>query len=119
MGFSDFNYFGRSSGTAPATVDPFAWMTTDVPGQNNGNPISTLNLSGISVFQNISQGTTISFRLLGWGNDVTPGADSNTVALGRVDGPTLGGTVAAIPEPGTLAFLGIGFLAMSWARRSR
>jgi len=47
----------------------------------------------------------------GWGDDANPGADSNTVALGRIDGPTLGGSVILVPEPSSLALL-----AFAWER---
>jgi hypothetical protein len=117
VGFADFNYFGRSSGTAPATVTPYSWMTADVPGQDAGNPISTLDLSGISAFQNLAGGSTLTFRLFGWGNDPTPGADSNTVALGRFNGPAIGGIVTPVPEPSALSLLAFGFLALFCKRR--
>ncbi|HVV00744.1 MAG TPA: PEP-CTERM sorting domain-containing protein [Verrucomicrobiae bacterium] len=100
---ADFTYFGRSSGTA-GTPTPYQWMTTDTPGQNNGNPISTVDLSTFLDLQNIAAGTTVTFRLFGYGA-ASGAADSNTIALGRVDGPTLGGVV--VPEPSSLALLGM------------
>lgn len=100
-----FQYLGRSSGTAPGTVTPGQWMTTDTPGQNNGNPIDTIDLSGISLLQNLPAGSTVSFRLYAWG--AGGGADTNTVALGRVEGPRLGGDVTPIPEPSAAALLGL------------
>jgi hypothetical protein len=107
-----FNYLGRSSGTAPGSVTPFQWMTTDTPGQGDGNPVSTINLSTTPLLQNIAAGTTVTFRLLAWGN-ITGSAASNTVAMGRSHaaangvgsgGPSIQGTV--VPEPATLALVG-------------
>lgn len=109
---STFNYFGRSSSSAPAMVTPYQWMTTDTPGQGDGNPVSTIDLSATPLLQNIAGGTTVTFRLLGWGNN-DGSADSNTVAMGRSHasangvgsgGPSIQGTV--VPEPAALALIG-------------
>jgi hypothetical protein len=109
-----FNYLGRSSGTAPGTVTPFQWMTTDTPGQGDGNPVSTIDLSTTPSLQNIAAGTTVTFRLLAWGN-IAGSADTNTVAMGRSHaaangvgsgGPSVQGTVTAVPEPAMLALVG-------------
>lgn len=117
--FADFQYWGRNSGTAPGNVTPYQWMTTDTPGQGNGNPLSTLDLTGISAFQNIAGGTTITFRLYAWGRDSNPGTDSNTLAMGRINGPTFGGTVSLVPEPSALALAGLGMsLALIFRRRA-
>lgn len=93
---STFTYLGRTSGTAPGTVTPYAWMVQDVPGRPNtttspGDPIPTIDLTTIAEMQNVVGPKTITFRLYGWGNDIT--VDSNTTALGRVDGPRVRGTV--------------------------
>lgn len=106
-----FQYLGRSSGSAPDTVEPFQWMTTDTGGQNAGNPISTVDLSGVSGLQNIPGGATVTFRLYAYRDpSLTGGALTNTVALGRFDGPEIGGTVALIPEPASLGLLAAGAL---------
>jgi hypothetical protein len=111
-----FNYFGRSSGTAPGTVTPFQWMTTDTAGQDAGNRISTQDLSGISALQDLVAGTAVTFRLYAYGTG-SGGATSNTVALGRnptVDngngqsGAQINGTVVAVPEPASLGLALIG-----------
>lgn len=91
-----FTYLGRTSGTAPVTVAPYAWMIQDVPGRLNattspGDPIPTIDLSAIAEMQNLNGPKTVTFRLYGWGNNNT--VDSNTTALGRVDGPRVRGTV--------------------------
>jgi hypothetical protein len=96
-----YTYLGRNSGTAPASVVPYSWMVRDVPGQGAlndaegnplpGNPIPTIDLASISELQNLGGGATVTFRLYGWGNDLT--VDSNTVAFGRINGPHMRGMV--------------------------
>lgn len=97
---ASFMYLGRSSGTAGSPT-PYQWMTTDTPGQGDGNPISTQDLSGVALLQNIAPGSSVTFRLYAWG-DTAGAADTNTVALGRVQGPLLSGTITEIPEPASL-----------------
>src|SRR5688500_10547056 len=93
---TNFNYFGRDSGTAPATLAPYQWMTTDTPGQGNGNPTWPFLLNGVTALQNLPAGAKITFRLYAWG--MGNGADSNTLALGRVNGPALRGIIQdAVP----------------------
>jgi hypothetical protein len=123
-----FNYFGRNSGTAPGTVTPFQWMTTDTPGQTAGNRISQQDLSGVAALQDIAGGTTVTFRLYGWGDGA--GATSNTVALGRNTAPLtadngngeagaqLNGVVTAVPEPMTAGVAGL-FVLGALIRRRR
>jgi hypothetical protein len=111
----EFSYFGRSSGTAPPTIVPYQWMTTDTAGQNAGNPISTVDLSTTPQLQDLQGGTSVTFRLYAWGNG--DGASSNTVALGRVDGPEIGGEVIAIPEPASVGLLTVGSLLLARRRR--
>lgn len=114
-----FNHFGRNSGTAPAVVEPFQWMTQDTPGQNAGNATPPLDLSGVADLQNIPGGTTIDFRLYGWGS-INGGVTvfTNTLALGRDLGPQLTGNVVVIPEPATLGLVGLSVIALV-RRRSR
>lgn len=108
-----FNHFGRNSGTAPAVVDPFQWMTQDTPGQNAGNATPPLDLSGVADLQNVAGGTTIDFRLYGWGSiNGNATAFTNTLALGRDLGPQLTGSVVVIPEPATLGLIGLGLVAL-------
>jgi hypothetical protein len=123
---ASWTYFGRNSGTA-GTPEPYAWMTTDTPGQGAGNPILTQNLADDPLLQNIPGGTTVSFRLYGWGNN-SGAADSNTIALGRTTattpnssgGPSIGGTIELIPEPASLLTLagltGIGLVRRRFCR---
>ncbi len=105
---SFYQYRGRVSGTDPGNVQLYDWVLQDVPGRPNtttsvGDPIPTIDLSGIAALQNIAGGSTVTFRLYGWGNTST--ADSNTVALGRVNGPSLSGVVTVIPEPSIVSLL--------------
>jgi hypothetical protein len=115
---ASFTYLGRSSGTAPGVVAPFQWMTTDTPGQNAGNQIlpAALLLADDLVLQALPGGTTVTFRMFGWGNGNV--AVTNTVALGRFDGPTVEGVVIPIPEPASLALVGSA-LAFACAARRR
>jgi hypothetical protein len=106
---SSFNYFGRTSGTAPVDpIAPYAYMTTDVPGRPNmttspGDPIPTVDLTTFASLQNLPGGSTVKFRLFAWGNASTTA--TNTFALGRMTGPAVGGEVAAIPEPTSFALI--------------
>lgn len=111
-----FTYFGRQpTNTKYLSDDAFLYMTERVDGLE-GAPMPTIDLSGISELQNVSEGTTLSFRLYGWGNASTnPG--SNTVAT-RYDGMVLGAT--PIPEPSTYALLfGVVALGAAFVVRRR
>lgn len=97
-----FNYYGRTSGTAlvpnPLDFDKYYHMHSDLPGHGNtttspGDPIRTIDLSTISELQGVPGGTTVTFRLYAWGNESTTA--TNTLALGRMDGPKIEGTVVA------------------------
>ena len=68
-----FTYLGRTSGTAPSPDptedDPFYYMTNDLPGRPNttssvGDPIPTIDLSAVSILQEIPGGTTVTPRLI-------------------------------------------------------
>jgi hypothetical protein len=98
---AEFNYFGRTSGTHPnpdpLIADPFLYMQNDVPGQPNsttspGDPIPTIDLRQVSALQNLPAGAAVTFRLYAWGNG--QGTSTNTLALGRMVGPKVEGTVA-------------------------
>jgi hypothetical protein len=92
----NFNYFGRDSGTAPANLLPYQWMTTDTPGQANGNPTPPLLVDTIPALQDVPAGAKITFRLYAWG--AGNGADSNTLALGRFNGPGLRGIIQPVSD---------------------
>lgn len=101
-----FNHFGRNSGTPPGSVTPFQWMTTDTPGQSNGNPTPPLDISTITALQNLAGPATVSFRLYGWGSiNGNPTTATNTLALGRDTGPKITGTL--VPEPTTTTLVGV------------
>ncbi|HEV2296570.1 MAG TPA: PEP-CTERM sorting domain-containing protein [Tepidisphaeraceae bacterium] len=53
----------------------------------------------------------MTFRLYAYRDPaLTGGALTNTVALGRFDGPEIGGTVTVVPEPASLSLLAAGAL---------
>lgn len=112
-----FTYFGRSSGTVAPPPANFAYMTTDTAGQADGNLMPPLDLTGISALQSMAAGTSVAFRLYGWGTG--GGATSNTVALGRTVGPRLSGV--AVPEPagGLLVVGGASLVGILAYRRRR
>lgn len=97
---ANMNYYGRTSGSAPwpdPTVnDPYYYMKNDLAGRPNettspGDSVPTIDLSSISALQNISGGSEVTFRIYAWGNDKT--TETNTLALGRMIGPAIGGTI--------------------------
>lgn len=114
-----FNHFGRNSGTPPATVTPFQWMTIDTPGQTNGNPTPALDISTVSALQNLAGPATVSFRLYGWGSiNGSPTTATNTLALGRDTGPKITGTL--VPEPATTSLLAaVASVAIAFGVRRR
>lgn len=95
---AQFTYLGRTSGSAPSPnpVDenPYYYMEGDLPGRANtqtsvGDAIPTIDLTGFTELTNIAGGTEVTFRLYAWGNSST--APTNTVALGRMQGPVITG----------------------------
>jgi len=114
-----FNHFGRNSGTAPGSLTPFQWMTTDTPGQTNGNPTPPLDISTVAALQNLAGPATVGFRLYGWGSiNGNPTTSTNTLAFGRDAGPLINGTVA-VPEPNTVVLAATGSLAVLAMLRGR
>lgn len=111
-----FTYFGRSSSATTPAPEDFNYMTIDIANQSDGNPMPPLDLTGITALQNITAGSTVDFRLYGWGAGL--GMSSNTVALGRNLGPRLSGV--AVPEPTGLMAVGGAVLAgLGCVRRRR
>ncbi len=107
---SEFGYFARAAGTPPDSFEPFAYMidwrtdpeVSEISGQQEGNPMPSLDLSIVEALQEIEAGTEVSFRLYAWGNELT--VDSNTFAFGRNVGPILRGEVKTLEshQPGVV-----------------
>jgi len=106
---STFQYQGRTSSPPPASVELYDWMIKDVPGRANlttspGDPIPTIDLSGVGSLQSLNGPKTVTFRLYGWGNAST--ADSNSTSLGRMDGPRVRGTIGIAPPSLAISLVG-------------
>ncbi|NLN27112.1 MAG: hypothetical protein GX161_02755, partial [Firmicutes bacterium] len=56
-----------------------------------GDPVPTIDLTAISALQNIPGGTDVTFRIYAWCDSST--TKTNTLALGRMIGPLIGGTI--------------------------
>lgn len=104
-----FTYLGRANGEEPASFEEFAYMTTDVPGQDGGNTMPTIDLSGIAALQQLRGGSEVTLRLYAWGDGST--SNSNTFALGRSGSappegpiPLLRLGVEVIPAPDDLPY---------------
>jgi hypothetical protein len=113
---STFQYLGRTSPTAPASVLPYDWLVKDVGGRPDttttpGDSIPTIDLTGIPELQNLNGPATVTFRLYGWGNAST--ADSNTASLGRMNGPRLRGTIGNAPPSLNIELVG-GNIRVIW-----
>lgn len=98
-------------------------VTWNVGGTGNsadwlGQPRS-LDLSGVTELQGV---TSADFRLYIWGQD---GGSFAQTGIGRAfttdaaDDLAFTGTISVVPEPGTLAFMGLGSLALLLQRRRR
>ena len=88
---------------------------------SSGNAMPEIDLSGITALQNIAGGTTVTFRFLAWGASAVGGTgylngQGTDGGAFTVQGTT---TPAAIPEPGTLALLGLGMGFGLWSVRRR
>lgn len=133
---SDFIYKGRTSGNAPEPspldVNPFAYMSVDVPGQPNattsyGDQITTIDLTTLAFLQNLGANQTVTFRLYAWGDATT--AATSTVALGRMNGPRIkgfvfsvpgaGASLAAVPEPSSILLISMFGIAFGGIGRYR
>jgi hypothetical protein len=96
---SHFQYLGRNSGSGTALN--YNYMLQDVGGQGAGglpgNPMPTIDLSGIAALQGLEGGTTVTFRLYAWSGTSSTTA-TNTFAFGRQDGPVVRGAVTPVGQ---------------------
>jgi hypothetical protein len=99
------------AGVDPANVPADTDAPPHLKGQGRlatqlGNPMPTIDLSGLTDLQGLEEGTTVTFRLYAWGGVPTA---TNQITFGRTVGPQITGT--AVPEPATVALL-LGSLAL-------
>jgi len=114
INLTNFIYTGQASGTGPSF---FAFRSSlDTFTNNIGTPLAggaTIDLSG-APFQNLTSAS--EFRLYGWNASSTAGTFS-------VNDFTFNGTITAVPEPTSLALLGIagcaGLVAAYRRRKSK
>jgi hypothetical protein len=92
-----------------SSLDGFASdIGTDVvPSQNPNLTAFGIDLSGLSLFQNVT--SQVTFRIYGYAPTTGVGMFYDNIAVH--------GSVQAVPEPGTLAVLGIGALVALRRRR--
>jgi len=100
-----FNYLGRNSGAVSGTITPYQWMSVSTAGQDAGNPLATLSLADVAALQNLTGGASVQFRLYAWNNG--GGAPTNTLAIGRDQGPKITGLLST-PVSGTISWTGDG-----------
>jgi hypothetical protein len=81
--------------------------TDVVPSQNPNLTAFGIDLSGLSLFQNVT--SQVTFRIYGYAPTTGVGMFYDNIAVH--------GSVQAVPEPGTLAVLGIGALVALRRRR--
>ncbi len=83
-----------------------------------GNSQSLINLSGFAELQNVAD--TVTFRVATWGATGTSGTfylnNANNTTSPGVSDFTISGSVSAVPEPSSLAVLGL-IGAGGWASR--
>ncbi|MGD9636216.1 MAG: PEP-CTERM sorting domain-containing protein [Pirellulales bacterium] len=89
---------------------------------SSGASLSAINLSGIAALQNIQPSTQITFRIANWGASSSAGTwylfDVGTDA-GVHDFVVNGTTGVAVPEPATIALVGLCGIASCVANRRR
>lgn len=95
----------------PSSVDDVRTSTENIGQQSTNVDLALSGLTGLTA-------TTVTFTIngqFGVNTDFTSGNDQTRQAF--LDNLTLTGTVAPVPEPGSLALLGIGGLLIGTRRR--
>lgn len=116
VSFDDFTYVGFATLSGGSTVAPdilqlrssLDSFATEIPGANLLG--TTIDLSDAS-FQNIT--SPVNFRLYIQSSD----SSANPSSTYSLDSFAFNGTVTAVPEPSSVAFLAIGGAGLAWRRR--
>lgn len=123
-----------ASGRIGVSVDPGAWTAVgDWQGWNNSNPATAMTSIGGGIYQlgyYFAAAGTYQYKAVNTGTWDAIGADSRGINAGNlaftvspgwqllvVD--VLDGSLAVIPEPSTLALVGVGLAGLLWRRRQQ
>ncbi len=96
------------------SLDGALFTLIDTAQSRIGNGTTAFDFSGVSALQNVTPDTDVTLRYYATGQTSTGGWGFGSAGL------DLNGTISAIPEPGVLALLSIGALAiLRFARRRK
>lgn len=135
MSISSIDAFNvRRSGTGPTTgqlqyqiggdsfVDIGSSITWGAITTSAGNPQVPIDLTGILALQNIAGGTSVTFRIVSFGATSSTGTwylNEGSTATPGVNDFAISGSVSPVPEPGTVALVGLGLGAVLYGVRRR
>lgn len=110
-----FNLFGHATGDYNPPVNGQLLYGTNVVGTSWGDQAYDMSLE--AAFQNIADAA--STLTITWTSTALQGYDDESFALDNVKVDLLGTTVGSVPEPGSLALLGLSIGLCGLLRRSR